>query len=299
MVGTDSDGLNLYLSEIGTNMNENLHQKYADLIGPFAVGTKIAHVLTASRSFRYNISVGIDICGEPDFGTDQHEVVDITQKWFMKLFGIFAWPAHKNLLDFDGINFISVGIGPLPHDEELVTKGESKEHLSSDYKFMCQNMGVNLAPLPISTVEEHKRFKKFMNNISSKNVVPTFNDYKRLGIDFLNVSNGKNIFPKTINMLQKHYKKWQMNRQIKLFSIKVKKNYENLHKKLSAQRVPPPKTRIFSIKDTVPPKVTSIDPIPKIKRDIIKKEELADRTKKSQQICYIHMAKPCVRWPYC
>ena len=231
LVGTDSDGLNLYRSEIGTNMNENLHQKYADLVGPFAVGTKIGHILTALRSFRYNISVGIGICGEPDFGTDQHEVVDITQKWFMKLFGIFAWPAHKNLLDFDGINFISVGIGPLPHDEELVTKGESKEHLSSDYKFMCQNMGVNLAPLPISTVEEHKRFNKFMNNISSKNFVPTFNDYKRLGIDFLNVSNGKNIFPKTINMLQKHYKKWQMNRQIKLFSIKVKKNYENLHKK--------------------------------------------------------------------
>lgn len=90
LISTDSDGLILYRSEIGTNMNENLHQKYADLVGSFAVGTKIGHILTTLRSYRYNISVGIGICGEPDFGTDQHEVIDMTQKWLMKIFGIFA-----------------------------------------------------------------------------------------------------------------------------------------------------------------------------------------------------------------
>jgi hypothetical protein len=65
-VGQDADGLNLYRSTLGTNLNKNLHQKYADLVGPFAVGVQVAHYLTVLlRSFWYNISIGISRTGEP------------------------------------------------------------------------------------------------------------------------------------------------------------------------------------------------------------------------------------------
>ena len=161
-VGTDRDGLSLYCSELGTNMNENLHQKYADLVGPFAVGVRVAHVLTALRSYRYNISVDISMGGEPNFGIDNQQAVDECQVWMFKIFGVFAWPTHKNLIDFDGKKFISVGIGPLPHDTELVTMGNPKEGLSEDYNYMCPNMGVVLAPLPVSTSHEQKLFNQEM-----------------------------------------------------------------------------------------------------------------------------------------
>ena len=294
LIGTDSDGLNLYRSEIGTNMNENLHQKYADLVGPFAVGIKIGHILTALRSYRYNISVGIGICGEPDFGTDQHEVVDMTQKWLMKIFGIFAWPAHKNLLDFDATNFISVGIGPLPLNEEHVKGGKPEITLSNDYKYMCNNMDVQLAPLPISTIAERKMFNDFVNTISCQKNLPKFDDYNKLAINYLNHSNGKDIFPKTITMLQKHYKKWRINTEIKNFQIRIKKNYESILAELSKQRVQPPKTRVFSIKDNMPPKITDIAPV----KSLIKNEE-HDNSLKQPILNYKSMGMPCIRWPLC
>jgi hypothetical protein len=51
-VGQDADGLNLYCSTLGTNLNKNLHQKYANLVGPFAVGVQVAHYLTVLTVLR-------------------------------------------------------------------------------------------------------------------------------------------------------------------------------------------------------------------------------------------------------
>ena len=163
-VGTDLDGLSLYRSELGTNMNEILHQKYADLVGPFAVGTRIARVLTVLCSFRFNISVGISRGGEPNFGTDRHELVNQTQHWLIKNFAVFAWPGHKNLLDFLGSDFVSVGIGPLPVDPEIINKGPPMPGLSSDYTYLCKKMGLVLAPLPPSTIKEFKIFTHHMRH---------------------------------------------------------------------------------------------------------------------------------------
>ena len=97
--------------------------------------------------------------GETDFGTDHHELVDECQLWILKIFGVFAWPAHKNLIDTEETDFISVGIGPLPHDKDCIIEGIPKKGLSDDYRYMCQKMGLNMAPLPISTHNEYKLFK--------------------------------------------------------------------------------------------------------------------------------------------
>ena len=56
-----------------------MHKKYADLVGAFAIGIRVGHILTVLRSYKYNLSIGISFIGEPDFGTDNHIVVDEQQ----------------------------------------------------------------------------------------------------------------------------------------------------------------------------------------------------------------------------
>ena len=107
----------------------------------------------------------------------------------VKIFGVFSWPAHKNLIDFDAKNFISVGIGPLPHDTELVTMGNPKEGLSEDYNYMCLKMGVVLAPLPVSTSHEQKLFNQEMKKIFQTSSLPTLHHYGHMAKLFLEKSN--------------------------------------------------------------------------------------------------------------
>ena len=114
----DSDGLNVYLTDFGTCLNEAVHQKLADLLGSMGVGVETADILLILRAFRYNVSAGIARCGEPDFHTDRHDIIDKTQHWIMHLFGIYAWPTHTNLLDFQPPQGSTlVGLRPLPFNQ--------------------------------------------------------------------------------------------------------------------------------------------------------------------------------------
>ena len=165
---------------------------------------------------------------------------------------------------------------------------------------MCKQMNVNLSPLPVSTLEEYKMFNSFMLKICSQNTTPKFDNYKELAVNYLNMANGTHIFPKNINMLQKHFKKWHMNQDNKNFAQKIQKHYEKLQQKLSAQRIPPPKTRIFSVTDSIPPKIQNIVPVGKDNNNnnnkiISKKESEVNIIEKHLQKKYIQMAKPCVR----
>jgi hypothetical protein len=50
VTGIDEDDLSLYASEQGTVRLENVHQKYAELAGPFAIGVRTAHYLLVYKS---------------------------------------------------------------------------------------------------------------------------------------------------------------------------------------------------------------------------------------------------------
>ena len=247
-IGQDADGLNLYRSTFGTNLNENLHQKYADLVGPFAVGVQVAHYLTLLRSYRYNISIGISRAGEPDFVTDRHELVDEAQHWIIRIFGVMAWPGHRNLLDFEGSNdFVPVGVGKLPLDPELVHFGPPMNGMSDDYFFMCKRMQVVLAPLPPSTAAEYKLFHIEIGRVAAQNKVPTKADFHRIARNFLEKSDGKVIFPKTVEMLHKHYISWKFNQRIKALQKSVVDTVESLSGALAKQRAPAPAVRTFKL----------------------------------------------------
>ena len=49
--GEDQDGLSLYKTDLGTNLNETLHQKYSDLVGNYSIGIETANILLVLRSF--------------------------------------------------------------------------------------------------------------------------------------------------------------------------------------------------------------------------------------------------------
>lgn len=306
-IGTDSDGLNLYASDLGTNLNELVHKLLADLLGPYGVGVKTAHVLVILRCFRYNISVGISRGLEPDFGTDRHDMVDLTQHWIMKIFGILAWPNHRNLLDFDPPKDCAlVGIVPLHHDDEdIQTCDEISPDLSKDYTFYCKSMNA-YGPLPCSTYEEFKIFSQEMYKIAAFNKTPSLNDWKRIARLYQAQSNYKVIFPKTVEMLKKQYARWKQLQHVKLFQNAVKDGASAVLRKLKAQRVqtPPtvdqslPKTvgaskDITDLKSIVPP--DSAPKQPTYEKLLTKK----DRTKETKGASSTSSDSACAWYPFC
>jgi hypothetical protein len=204
VTGIDADGLTLYASKQGTVRLENVHQKYAELAGPFAIGVRTSHYLLVYRSYRYNISMGIIRCGEPDFGHDHHELIDEQQHLTLEIFSMLIWPAHKNLLDFQATDFVSVGIGPLPLSHDYVDFDPPLPGLSADYHFMCERMGLVLAPLGLSTPEEFKMYNKKIRMLALAGKTPSPAAHHDLAKEYKRVANGKTIFPKTPDMLIAH-----------------------------------------------------------------------------------------------
>ena len=125
-------------------------------------------------------------------------------------------------------------------------------------------MGVVLAPLPVSTSHEQTLFNQQMKTIFQTNNLPTSHHYGHIAKLFLEKSDGKTIFPKTISMLKKYYEKWKINQQIKHFSNYVKPSLKKLHSQMSKQQVKPPPTRTFSPIKKIPTNVVNAIETPNI-----------------------------------
>jgi hypothetical protein len=249
VTGIDVDGLTLYASEQGTVRLENIHQKYAELAGPFAIGIRTSHYLLVYRTYRYNISTGIIRCGEPDFGHDHHELIDEQQHLILAIFSMLVWPAHKNLLDFQATDFVSIGIGPLPISRDYVDFAPPLPGLSADYNFMCQRMGLVLAPLGLSTHEEFKIYNEKMRMLALAGKNPGPVAYHDLAKEYKRLANGKTIFPKTPDMLLAHQTRWKLNRMIKSLNLSVKVQVGEAMENFRNQRIEPPRLRQFPMPD--------------------------------------------------
>ena len=245
----DSDGLNVYVTDLGTSLNEAAHQKYAGLVPSCAIGAETADVLLVLRSFRFNIAAGIKRCGEPDFHTDRHDIVDKTQHWMIHLFATFAWPTHKNLLDFNPPKTAAlVGVRPLPFDENHVRFAESPDGgLSRDYAYLSRKLGVAMAPLPLSTKEEFLLYNSELRKIVVNSGKPTPNDWDQIARTFLRESNGKTVFPKTTDLLKKHYTHWKQNQAKSLFAKRIKVTSSNVYQQLRNQKAAAPQGIITNV----------------------------------------------------
>jgi hypothetical protein len=159
-----------------------------------------------------------------------------------------AWPGHHNLLDFEGSgDFVPVGVGKLPLDPELLHFGPPKTGLSDDYAFMCQRMQVVLALLPPSTAAEYKLFHVEIGRVAAQNKAPSRTDMHRIARTFLDRADGKVIFPKTVEMLQKHYVSWKFNQRLKDPQLRAAKTVDSLSTAFAKQRLTAPAIRTFKL----------------------------------------------------
>jgi hypothetical protein len=156
------------------------------------------------RSYCYKILTGIIRCREPDFGHDHHELIDEQQHLTLEIFSMLIWLAHKNLLDFQATNFVPDGIGPLPLRYEYVDFDPPLPGLSADYNFLCERMGLVLAPLGLSTPEEFKIYNETMRMLALAGKTPSPATYHNLAKEYKRLANGKTIFPKKADMLIAH-----------------------------------------------------------------------------------------------
>jgi hypothetical protein len=247
--GIDEDNLTLYASKQGTGHLENIHQKYAELAGPFAIGVHTSHYLLVYRTYCYNLSTGTIRCGKPDFGHDHHQLIDEQQHLTLEIFSTLIWPAHKNILDFHATDFVSVGIGPLPFSTDYVDFDPPLPGLSADYNFMCERMGLVLAPLGLPTPEEFKIYNEKMRMVALAGKNPGPNTYHDLAKEYKKLANGKTIFPKTPDMLLAHQPWWKLNRMIKSLNLSVKVQVAQAMDNFYNQRVNPPTVRQFPMPD--------------------------------------------------
>jgi hypothetical protein len=161
---------------------------------------------------------------------------------------VIAWPGHCKLLDFGGSgNFVPVGVGKLPLDPELVHFGPPKTELSDNYAFMCQRMQVVLAPLPPLAAAEYKLFHVEIGRVAAQNKAPSRTDMHRIARTFLDRADGKVIFPKTVEMLQKQYVSWKFNQRLKDLQLRVTKTVDSLSTAFAKQRLTAPAICTFKL----------------------------------------------------
>jgi hypothetical protein len=234
--GVDSNGLKLWKRERGTNHCEVYHQKIDAMVGPMGIGARTAHYLMVLRSFRNNVSAYVTRLGKPNFGHPYLHIQDRIQNSIMEILGVKVWPFHTNGLEFKATNFVSIGIGPVCLDPELVDVGQPNESLSPDLYFMAERMGVCIPPLPLSTEKEYKLYTQAVLKYPSVNK----SELREIGILFKKHSNCKDIFPKTISMLKAHHDKWVRNQLIRRASMGMSENVKRLKQVLGLARVDSP-----------------------------------------------------------
>jgi hypothetical protein len=108
----------------------------------------------------------------------------------MEIVGVKVWPFHTNGLQFKATNFVSIGIGPVCLDPELVDVGAPNQLLSPNLYFMAEKMGVCIPPLPLSTEKEYKLYTCAVLKYPSVNK----NELPEIEILFKKHSDGKDVF---------------------------------------------------------------------------------------------------------
>ena len=174
-----------------------------------------AHYLQVLLAYQYNVHVGISRCGEPDFGHFMLHVEDRIQSRISEIWGVDIFMNRVNVSEFEPLEFVSVGVGPLSHNEDYVTKGKPADCLGDDLHFMAGRMEVVYPPLPPSSQTEFGIIKRFCTATPE----PKEADIRRLCKTFKSKSNGRDIFPKLPSMVKPAVKRWKLNQKIEMLKL--------------------------------------------------------------------------------
>ena len=102
--GVDPDGLDLWLRRRGSRA-ENFHQKMKVAAGPFGFGVETFHYLQVLLAYFYNISAGINRCGEPDFGHFMLHLEDRIQIRMQQIWAVDLFTNRINVLEHEPLDF--------------------------------------------------------------------------------------------------------------------------------------------------------------------------------------------------
>jgi len=231
--GRDSDGLTLYHRKRGSSKCESFHQKLFCGVGPWSLGAKTGHHTFCNITFRYCVAAGVARNGERNFGHTHLYLVDRIQTRTQELFNVDIYPGHVNVLRFKALDFISVGIGPLSYSTDFVTQGKPHKNLKGDILFVAKQMKLEIPPLPIVSIEERQLFNTHMRDHPD---ATRESDWQRLATKYKLKADGKTIFPKLPQMLQKHYLTWKENQRVKELELAVKSKFVAMIKVIGSSR---------------------------------------------------------------
>ena len=163
---------------------------------------------------------------EPDFGHWRLDIEDRIQSKILKIWNVTVFPRRVNVSEFEPIDFVAVGIGPLNFNPDFVKKSETPhEALSGGLKFLARQMKVDIPPLPLSTPAEFSMLKEFC----SQHPQPTTEDITNLCKHFLAKSNGMTIFPKLPSLIRPGIKRWEINETIRLLGLETEEGFRSLY----------------------------------------------------------------------
>ncbi len=185
-------------------------------------------------------------CGEPDFGHFMLNYEDRIQSRIQEIWGVELFPNRVNVSEFEPVDFVAVGVGPLSHDTDFVQEGEAAECLLNDAYFMATKMGVVYPPLPPLTEREFGMIKAFCSN----NPQPNEEDIRNLCKTFKARANGKDIFPKLPSMIKPAIKRWKINQAMALLKLQAGESYDVLFQRMKGQTVslqPQEKTQSYEV----------------------------------------------------
>jgi len=223
--GTDSNGLDLWLTNRGSTRAENFHQKLMTALGPYSVGAQTAHFIMVQVTFRFDVNSGIRRLDEHNFGHPYLMVIDRIKSSYLRIMGIDIFPKHLNLEEFAAIeDYFAVGIGPLGLSEKFIEPGEPHHLLKGDLKFLSKRQGLVCSPRHIQHKKEFEIFNQFMESHPS----PNGRDWEELAIVFKQRTDFVDIFPKLPGMLKTYHTRWKETQSIVMAELQVKGAYNSL-----------------------------------------------------------------------
>jgi hypothetical protein len=229
----------------GTNGTEAVHKGLASVFGGWNMGVEMSSYVLAWYRHCYNHRCSEKKrLGFPVIGHFDTWLVDLLQNLVYKNHGRLLYPDWTNASDYKATDE-SFGTNAIHsqqlHDaltqrwDALSEEEKAKVNLTSDQKFLCQEMNVPLPFLPFATTEEYAAYNEFIVN-----GMPT--DDEAAAVEWCKNVDGINKFPKLPVHLRSYRERWERNQRVKDSVRRAKSGSEKL-KELNAVIIPPPDPR--------------------------------------------------------
>jgi hypothetical protein len=210
----DKYGIALINCNRGTNDVEAIHKQLVALYGSWCTGVEMSDALLSERRHRYNQKINErKRLGFPKLMHFDTWKVDMLQLLVEKNHGILLYPDWSNASDYKETaeSFDTVAL----HSQELheaVASIKLDENVAkkftSEMKYLCRAMGVQVPFLPNHGADEAKLFTRLVLEM------PAF-DESLMAIEWCKYVNGITIFPKLPVYLRMYYERWERNQRIK------------------------------------------------------------------------------------